>query len=362
MSENPRRAMPSLEELKAALAELVPLLTVLVVSGGVLFVVNRFYRRRPAHGEGVRFAHQITMLLVTAAGLVAAIVALPIEADMRGNLLSLLGLVLTAVIALSSTAFVSNAMAGLMMRAVRAFRTGDFVSVEDQFGRVTERGLFHTEIQTEDRDLVTLPNLWLVTRPVKVMRATGTVVSATLSLGYDIDRTRVERLAVSATADAGLTDGFVQVLELGDFAVTYRVAGFLTEVKQVLTARARLRACTMDRLHGAGIEIASPTLMDQRAVGAEARFAPPPGSVSPGRSDGTEAPENLIFDKADAAERIDELRTKQQELAAEVAELEERKAEGDAEAVEGELRRARRRLEIIEGRLAAAEQASEGED
>ena len=44
------------------------------------------------------------------------------------------------------------------------------------FGRVTERGLFHTEIQTEDRDLVTLPNLYLVTNPVKVVRTFLTVL------------------------------------------------------------------------------------------------------------------------------------------------------------------------------------------
>jgi small conductance mechanosensitive channel len=35
---------------------------------------------------------------------------------MRGELLGLFGLVLTAVVALSSTTFVSNAMAGLMLR------------------------------------------------------------------------------------------------------------------------------------------------------------------------------------------------------------------------------------------------------
>jgi len=37
--------------------------------------------------------------------------------------------------------------------------------VGDYFGRVTERGLFHVEIQTEDRDLATLPNMFLVSQP-----------------------------------------------------------------------------------------------------------------------------------------------------------------------------------------------------
>ena len=63
---------------------------------------------------------------------------------------------------------------------MRNFRPGDFVRVGERLGRVTERGLFHTEIQTEDRDLTTLPNLYLVTNPVTVVRASGTIVSTTV--------------------------------------------------------------------------------------------------------------------------------------------------------------------------------------
>ena len=38
-------------------------------------------------------------------------------------------------------------MAGLMMRVVKGFGAGDFVSIGESFGRVSERGLFHVEIQ-----------------------------------------------------------------------------------------------------------------------------------------------------------------------------------------------------------------------
>ena len=76
----------------------------------------------------------------------------------RGQIITLMGLVITGVIALSSTSFVANIMAGLMLQVVKSFKPGDFVRVGEYFGRVTERGLFHVEIQTEDRDLTTLPN------------------------------------------------------------------------------------------------------------------------------------------------------------------------------------------------------------
>ena len=44
---------------------------------------------------------------------------------------------------LSSTTFIGNIMAGLMLRVVRSFRPGDFVHVGDYFGRVSEQSLFH---------------------------------------------------------------------------------------------------------------------------------------------------------------------------------------------------------------------------
>ena len=116
-------------------------------------------------------------------GCMIILLAVPIGDDTRTQLIGLLGLLLSVVIALASTTFVANAMAGFMLRAVRSFHTGDFIQVGEQFGRVTERGLFHIEIQTEDRDLTTLPNLYLVSNPVKVIRYSGTVVSATVSLG-----------------------------------------------------------------------------------------------------------------------------------------------------------------------------------
>ena len=64
-----------------------------------------------------------------------------------------------------------------MLRAINNFRLGDFIEVEgEHFGRVTEIDLFHTEIQTKDRDLLTLPNLFLITHPVKVIHASGTMI------------------------------------------------------------------------------------------------------------------------------------------------------------------------------------------
>ena len=55
-----------------------------------------------------------------------------------------------------------------MLRSMRTFPPGDSVQVGEAFGRVTQRGLFTTEVRTEQRDLTTLPDQYLLQNPVSV--------------------------------------------------------------------------------------------------------------------------------------------------------------------------------------------------
>ena len=299
-------------DLQALWQSWFPFVGTLAGSLTVLVLVH-VVTQRNARRSG--FTGQVLLIVLTLLALVALITALPIENDLRGQLFSLLGVVVSATIALSSTTFVGNAMAGLMLRALQNFRPGDFVRVGDLMGRVSERGLFHTELQTEDSDLTTLPNLYLVTHPVTVVRAAGTIVSAQVSLGYDVPRQRIERALLEGAARAELQDAFVQVLELGDFSVLYRVAGLLEEVTTLLSARSRLRACALDALHEAQIEIVSPSFMNTRAFPPERRFVPPSEEpAAPPRAEGP-APEAVVFEKAEEAAHAEELRDKEAELA-----------------------------------------------
>ena len=270
------------------------LVVVAAAFGLVVWRVDRWFSTRPRS-----LVRPVGMLALTLAGLLALVLAAPVSDETRGDLIGLYGLALTAVIALASTTFVSNAMAGLMLRSLRNFAPGDFIKVGEDFGRVTERGLFHTEIQTEDSDLTTIPNLRLATTPTTVVRASGTIISATVSLGYDAPRGEVEAALLAAADHAGLREPFVQVMELGDFSVTYRFAGFLDEVKHLVSSRSRLRASAMDALHAAGIEIVSPTFTNRRPIGPEPVAPAAGGGAGAGASGG--GAEKVMFDKAEEA-------------------------------------------------------------
>jgi len=283
---------------------------IIIIIWSVKFVLNKRLSSIP----GNQFRLQVITLLLSFAGLLLVILSLPVSESTIGQLLSLLGILLSAAIALSATTFVGNILAGMMLRIVKNFRSGDFVRVGDHFGRVSERGLFHIEIQTEDRDLTTLPNLYLVTNPVKVIRSSGTLVTAEVSLGYDIPHDKIETALIKAATEVGLDDTFVHIIELGDFSVSYRISGLLTEVKSLLSTRSRLKKEMLVQLHKSQIEIVSPTYMNQRVFATEKTFIPSISSLSKTRDQEKDLPETIVFDKADAAESIEKIQERQVEV------------------------------------------------
>ncbi|WP_220498012.1 mechanosensitive ion channel family protein [Rhodopirellula sp. JC639] len=298
--------MEILQRYVLEMSGFVPLLvTVAVVVAGLL-LVDRVLKRRWQDNPEAQFRFQLIMLSLTFAGLLLIILALPVRDETRGQLLSLIGILLSAAIALSSTTFIGNIMAGIMMKAVRSARPGDFITVAELTGRITEMGLLHTEIQTELRDLVTVPNLFMVTQPVKVVRSSGTILTIEVSLGYDIAHRDVSRVMCEAASRSGLKDCFVHVRQLGDFSITYRVAGLLEDVKSLISARSRLAESVLDALHDADIEIVSPTFMNTRAIPDDKQFIPQPAlKMAPPKS--TKA-EDVAFDKAEEAASVEQLR------------------------------------------------------
>jgi len=339
------------------LLNFVPSAAIAVLVIILVFVLQRGLERGVG-AEGHQARNQLILLGVSAAGLLVVILTMPIGDSTRGQILGLIGIVLSAGIALSSTTFLGNAMAGIMLRAVKNFRMGDFIRTGDHFGRVSERGIFHTEIQTEDRELTTLPNLYLVTNPVTTIRSSGTVIAATVSLGYDVNRAKITELLLEAAGRAELEDPFVQVLELGDFSVTYRIAGLLSDVKQFITARSRLRGFVMDALHEGKVEIVSPTFMNTRAL-AEGRLFIPKKHRGAAIDELESAPESVVFDKAEEAESLQDLKDQRKPLVEQISGLQKHidAAEEGADTSEAEADRDRleRRLERLDKVIAGRE-------
>ena len=162
------------------------------------------------------FQIAVTTLILTIVSIIVVGLVFAVVIGLGRDAVQLMGAVVVGVLGLSSTTILGNLLAGVQLRVVGAFRIGDYLRVGDHFGRITERGLFHTEIQTEDSDLETLPNLFLVSTPYRVVHKNGTIISANVSLGYDVPRKQIETCLKEAVKKAGLESPFVHVTALGD--------------------------------------------------------------------------------------------------------------------------------------------------
>jgi small-conductance mechanosensitive channel len=319
-------------------------LTALILVPVMLIAIGRRLRARTERQLMSKLQRQFWMLGLSSVGLLWVILTL--EAADQADLLKLLGILLSAAIAFSSTTLIGNALAGFMLRAQRHFRLGDYLQVEEHFGSVSERSLFFTEIQNEMADLVTLPNSYLTSRPVTVWQQPSTLINTEVSLGYDVPRTKVKRLLLAAAEAAELENPFVYILSLGDFSVSYRITGKLKDTKELLTARSRLRGRVLDALHEGGVEIVSPTFMNQRLLAGEEVFIP---SRHLAREEPEKAPEAEMFAKAVKAASVERLKEM-------VSELEEKIRE--TKAALGEVKVAEERP-ALEARLANRQQRQE---
>ncbi len=297
---------------------------------GMYILAKKLLERQAKGKTDKALIKSIILFTIGFIGIISVILALPMNPDQKGQITSLIGIVLSAVLGLSSTTFIGNALAGIALKMRNSFKPGDFIEVDDVFGRVTEQGLFHTEIQTINRDLTTLPNMTLASNSLKVTRQSGTIISVECSLGYDVNRLKIEEALLKAATNAGLVEPFVHIISLGDFSIVYRVHGLLQDVKSIVSARSRLTGHVIDSLHQAGIEIVSPNFMNQRQVG-NAVFIPKKYRTKNKAVLEENTPENLIFDKAEEAEGIE----KRKEFLAEIEEKIKKKNE-ELKAVEDE--------------------------
>ena len=349
-----------LQEIFAASITLLPTLATLFVVAATLALTRLLlFRNRPAIARQESLGRQIILVCIGILGFAAIILSLPIEPEDRRQLLSLSGLLLSGAIALASTSFLGNIMAGLMLRSVKNIQTGDYIFVEDLEGRVSERGLFRVEIQTPSRDLTSIPNMFLAGHPVRVVQESGTLIQAEVSLGYDVDREQVESLLKEAAKRSELSDSFVLVRKLENHSVVYQVSGILKDVSRRLSVMSRLNGCVLDVLHESGIEVASPTIMNQRPLDKDQRIIPQVsrshavGAPKERDDDSEDKADRLAFDKADAAALKEKLHSLEKGLTDYLDQLRKSGAE------EGEIKRVESALQDVLKTRASEEAQSE---
>jgi len=290
------------ELLQTILSFLDPFLILLFIV--LMLIANNwiFSRIKAGESNGNIIKRSISFILILG-GALAFILSLPIAHELKGQILSFLGIIISAGIALSSTTVLGNLIAGIMNNSVKRFRNGDLIKIGEFHGRVIKKKVFHTEIQLEDSNFIIIPNLYIASNPVKLYRKSKTVISTTVSLGYDVPRSVIESALKEAAAESGLKDPYVYIMNLGDYSVVYKIHGFLEDGGKFFTTTSMLNAKVIDALHSKEIEIVSPTFMNQRRIDKKVFISKKQEQVT---SEISEAlPEELIFDEAIKSEEIE---------------------------------------------------------
>jgi hypothetical protein len=163
---------------------------------------------------------------------------------------------------------------------------------------------------------------------VTLIRTSNSVISASVSLGYDVSRIRIENALLEAAAATDLKDPYVYVTELGDYSVVYKIHGFLEDSNRFFSTTSLLNTQILDKLHENGIEIVSPSFMNQRRVD-DINYIP--RSVEKKDKKSMEkSPEELIFDKAIASEKLEIKKDYLKELEEKLESLKEELKEVDS--------------------------------
>mgnify|MGYP001819388272 FL=1 len=227
----------------------------------------------------------------------AFIFTLPFDPKKHLKIAVYLAILLSAAIALSSTTVLGNLIAGIMNSSIKRFRNGDWIKIGDIRGKVTRKSIYHTEIQLEDSNFATIPNLYVATHPVMLTIQDNTVVSTKVSLGYEVSRIRIEQCLLKAATTKGLSNPYVYITELGDYSVVYKLHGFLEDSSKILTKTSMLNGNVLDALHHAKIEIVSPSFMNQKQIDKK-QFIPKDHRVNPIAIEEQESPKELVFAEA----------------------------------------------------------------
>lgn len=286
------------------------LITVGIVCVVIVLATNAYFAKKVAADNSAKYFRQLFHSIFFIIACVALVAASPIGQTLKGQILSLIGIIVSGAIALSSTTLLGNALAGIIMRITRNFKSGDFIQVNEYFGKVSARNLLNIEIQTFDRGLISLPNQYMVSNPMKVLPESGVFVAVEVSLGYDVQRSKVERALLNAAKQNEIENAYVEVKSLLDHSIVYVLHALVTDLERYVSTKSKLHACTVDELHKAKVEIVSPRFVNSRPIDNTPIIAKDDHIVV----DMDDNIDDLLFEKANQADRLELLKERRAKI------------------------------------------------
>jgi small-conductance mechanosensitive channel len=155
---------------------------------------------------------------------------------------------------------------------MRSYSVGDFVRIGDTVGQVVEKTLLVTRIETQKREIVTIPNGSVLGGVVVNYSAEanmgGVIFYTKVSISYSTPWQRVHQLLIAAAQNTPdilqQPAPFVLQANLNDFYVSYELNASTSRPQNMQFIYSALHQNIQDRFNEAGIEINSPHYVSLR--------------------------------------------------------------------------------------------------
>jgi small-conductance mechanosensitive channel len=167
---------------------------------------------------------------------------------------------------IGSSSFISNIVAGYSLTYRRAFKLGDWIKIENDFGEVIDVKPFVTRIRSLKNEEVIIPNSNLINSQVinysSLAKKTGLILHTTVGIGYETPWRLVEEmLKTAADRTAGLLKDpppFVMQKSLGDFAILYEINAYCNDPSVMMKIYTALHQNILDIFNENNVQIMTP--------------------------------------------------------------------------------------------------------
>jgi len=173
---------------------------------------------------------------------------------------------LTFILGLFSSSVLGNVLGYAILGGTNEFKVGDRVQIGNCYGDVVEVGIFFTRIKTPKDEIISIPNLTVMSKEIQNFSAEKEVLIYTqVTLGYDVDKEQAKQLLIeSARRTRGISatkQPFVLLKELGNYSVTYEINAYTNQPNRMVEIKSELIDNILTDFKKAGIDLLSPTYL-----------------------------------------------------------------------------------------------------
>lgn len=218
---------------------------------------------RHFHPEWARTTYQIIRIVLIAFCIVFVFPYLPGSDTIAFKGISVFAGVL---ISFGSSTAISNTIAGFVITYMRPFKVGDWIKVGNDTGRVKEKTVLVTRIETINNEEITIPNSSILSKHTINYSSTGSegglVITATVTMAYAVEWRKVHEVLREAACRTEYTnkekEPYVFQNTLDSYYVTYQINVYTQEPDKMYFIHTALLQHIQDGFKAAGIDLHLP--------------------------------------------------------------------------------------------------------